>query len=42
MFRSVFSSKPVTKAVWKLKIENSSAVEQMFAGYSWSIDTAAP
>lgn len=36
MFRMVFTEKPVVKSVWKLKIENTSDFEQIFAGFGWS------
>jgi pimeloyl-ACP methyl ester carboxylesterase len=38
MFRSLFASKPVGAGVWKLKIENTSDLEQTFAGYGWTAE----
>jgi pimeloyl-ACP methyl ester carboxylesterase len=40
MFRILFTKNPVTKGTWKLKIENTSAEEQIFAGFSWSVSNA--
>lgn len=38
MLRMLFTLKPVTKSVWKLKIENTTDLEQSFAGFAWSLD----
>ena len=37
MFRMIITNKPVTKSVWKLKIENTTEAEQLFAGFGWSM-----
>lgn len=37
MFRTLLTKRPVTNSVWKLKIENTTAAEQLFAGFSWSM-----
>ncbi len=36
MFRELFTNYPVTKSVWKLRLENTSDFAQMFYGFSWS------
>jgi pimeloyl-ACP methyl ester carboxylesterase len=36
LFRELFTNYPVTKSVWKLRLENTSELEQMFYGFSWS------
>lgn len=36
-FRSLYLPKPVTGGTWKLRIQNTSTLEQRFVGYSWSI-----
>lgn len=36
VFRTLFYKKAVVKGVWKLKIENSSDLEQMLLAFSWS------
>lgn len=38
MFRTLFTKNPVAKSVWKIKIENTSGFEQIFAGFSWSTE----
>jgi pimeloyl-ACP methyl ester carboxylesterase len=41
MFRSLFAYKPVGGGVWKLKIENTSDLEQIFVGYGWTAEGMA-
>jgi len=41
MFRSLFAYKPVSAGVWKLKIENTSDIEQIFVGYGWTAEGIA-
>ncbi|HEV7645935.1 MAG TPA: alpha/beta hydrolase [Pyrinomonadaceae bacterium] len=36
-FRSFLIDKPVSKGIWKVRIENTSDKEQKFAGYGWSL-----
>ena len=36
MFRMIMTNKPVSKSVWKLKLENTTDFEQVFAGFGWS------
>lgn len=36
MFRMLFTRFPVANSTWKLRIENTTAFEQRFAGFSWS------
>lgn len=38
MFRMLLTQKQVTTSVWKLKIENTTELEQVFAGFTWSLD----
>ncbi|MBK7934868.1 MAG: hypothetical protein IPK01_15635 [Acidobacteria bacterium] len=38
LLRMLFTLKPVSKSVWKLKIENTTDLEQSFAGFSWSLE----
>jgi len=38
MFRMLMTQRPVTTSVWKLKIENTTELEQSFAGFSWSLE----
>lgn len=38
LFRMVFTNKPVVKSVWKLRIENTSATEEKFAAFAWSVN----
>lgn len=38
MFRNVLTPRPVGDSVWKLRIENSTDLEVVFAGFSWSMD----
>lgn len=38
MFRVLLTKNPVTKGVWKLRIENTSQFEQIFVGFSWSTE----
>jgi pimeloyl-ACP methyl ester carboxylesterase len=37
MFRMLFADKPLIKNTWKLRLENTSDLEQEFAGYGWSL-----
>ena len=37
MFRMIMTNKPV-KSVWKLKLENTTDLEQVFAGFGWSME----
>jgi hypothetical protein len=41
-FRSLFAYTPVGAGVWKLKIENTSDLEQTFAGYGWTAEGVEP
>jgi pimeloyl-ACP methyl ester carboxylesterase len=41
MFRSLFAYKPVSAGVWKLKIENTSDLDQIFVGYGWTAEGIA-
>ena len=38
MFRMLLTQRAVAGATWKLKIENTTDLEQPFAGFSWSMD----
>ena len=42
MFRSLFAYRQVGVGTWKLKIENTSDVEQIFVGYGWTADGVMP
>ena len=42
MFRMIMTNKPVTKSVWKLKLENTTDAEQTFAGFGWSMQKIEP
>ena len=42
LFRSIYFPKPVTGGTWKLRIQNTSSVEQRFVGYTWSIAAGQP
>jgi hypothetical protein len=42
MFRSLFAYRPVGAGTWKLKIENTSDMEQMFVGYGWTAEGVDP
>lgn len=37
LFRSVLTHKAVPNATWKLRIQNTSATDQVFAGFGWSL-----
>jgi hypothetical protein len=39
MFRMVLTNKPVTKSLWKIRIENTSQTGQIFAGFAWSTES---
>lgn len=39
MFRSVLTHKPVPNATWKLRLQNTSDMEQVFAGFGWSMES---
>ncbi len=42
MFRMVMAKTAVTKSVWKLKLENTTDSEQIFAGFGWSVQGELP
>lgn len=42
MFRVLFTKNAVAKSVWKLKIENTTGSEQIFAGFGWSTSGELP
>ncbi|MBS1797524.1 MAG: hypothetical protein JSS81_27115 [Acidobacteria bacterium] len=37
LFRTLFTKNAVAKGTWKLRIQNASPTEQLFAAYAWSI-----
>lgn len=39
MFRMIMTNRPVSKSVWKLKLENTTDFEQVFMGFGWSTET---
>ncbi len=39
MFRMIMTNRPVSKSVWKLKLENTTDFEQVFTGFGWSTET---
>ncbi|MCB1026103.1 MAG: hypothetical protein KDB79_17025, partial [Acidobacteria bacterium] len=41
-FRMIMTNRPVTRSVWKLKLENTTDREQVFAGFGWSITDGLP
>ncbi len=42
LFRMIMTNKPVTRSVWKLKLENTTDLEQVFAGFGWSLASGIP
>jgi hypothetical protein len=42
LFRSLYVPSAVSGGIWKLRIQNTSNDEQIFVGYSWSIDDGQP
>ncbi len=42
VFRQVLTQHPVANGIWKLKIENTTDFEQLFGGFSWSMDSFPP
>ena len=41
LFRNLFVNRPVSSGVWKLRLQNTSDMEQVFVGYGWSVNGVA-